>query len=86
MKSSIVEKYLPIMPEDYNLPNAILTECFKKYEKKVAFIEITFQPRQGGVNYMNWKRIINIGKDSLYYFYQIRRRMIQAEKEGEFVK
>ena len=63
------------MPNDFNLPNAILAACFKKYNDRVKYIEITFQPRQGGKNFMNPKRILKIGWQSIKNFYQLRKNL-----------
>lgn len=82
MKSELVNKYIKLMPDGFNLPNAILTECFVRYNEKVKFSEITFQPRQGGKNYMNWRRIFKIGQQSISNFAMIRRQMKQYENKG----
>ena len=42
MKSSVVKKYIGLMPDDFNLPNAILAACFSRYKEKVVYREITF--------------------------------------------
>jgi len=65
MKSKIVKKYLDRLPEDYNLPNIMLTTYFVYYKEKVKFMEISFKPRQGGVNSINIKKIIKIGLKAL---------------------
>ena len=75
MRSEVVDKYIGIMPEDFNLPNAILAACFSKYKEKVTYQEITFQPRQGGKNYMNMKRIFKIGFDSISNFMKIKSNL-----------
>lgn len=79
MKTELVKKYIGIMPDGFNLPNAILTECFAKYGENIVFKEITFQPRQGGKNYMNWRRIFRIGKESVRNFLSIRRKIKEFE-------
>ena len=73
MKSELVNKYLKVMPENYNLPNVILTTCFVKYKEKVRFVHVTFRPRQGGVNSINMKRIIGIGRNALRDFAKLNR-------------
>ena len=80
MRSTLVAKYINLMPDGFTLPNAILTECFVKYGEKVIFKEITFQPRQGGKNYMNWKRIFKIGKQSFSNFRMVKRNMKKYEQ------
>ena len=81
MKSSIVNKYVDIMPENFNLPNAILAACFSRYKEKVCYREITFQPRQGGKNYMNLKRIFKIGLDSIKNFSLIKKNLKIIEND-----
>lgn len=86
MKSSIVKKYLTLMPNNFNLPNAVLTACFSKYHEKVVYRVITFQPRQGGKNFMNVKRIIAIGAKSIRNFAEIRKRLKKFEKKSKLEK
>ena len=42
MKKELVEKYIAKMPEDFNLPNVMLTTYFAYFHEKVKFIEISF--------------------------------------------
>jgi len=79
MKSEIVSKYIGLMPEDFNLPNAILAACFSRYKEQVTYRVITFQPRQGGKNYMNIKRIFKIGMESIKNFAQIKKSLKEYE-------
>ena len=48
---------------------------FSKYHEKVCYRTVTFQPRQGGKNYMNVRRIFQIGMQSIRNFAEIRKRM-----------
>lgn len=80
MKSEIVSKYVGLMPDNFNLPNAILAACFSRYKERVIYKEITFQPRQGGKNYMNVRRIFKIGFDSIKNFAEIRQNLNDYEK------
>ena len=75
MRSGTVNKYIGLLPNDFNLPNAILAACFKKYNDRIYYIEITFQPRQGGKNFMNPRRILKIGWQSIKNFYQLRKNL-----------
>lgn len=65
MKTDIVEKYLYRLPKDYSLPNIMMTTYFSYYKEKHIFKEITFKPRQGGVNSINILKIVNIGWKAL---------------------
>lgn len=64
------------MPVDYNLPNVMLTTFGVYYNKKVKFIPITFEPRQGGKNSINIKKIVKIGWKSLKDFRTIRDQLL----------
>ena len=75
MKADIVNKYINLMPSNFNLPNAILAACFSRYKEKVTYRVVTFQPRQGGKNYMNVKRIFKIGRESISNFAQIKKNL-----------
>ena len=73
MKAGLVEKYINKMPKDYNLPNVMLTTYFSFFNEKVKFVEISFKPRQGGKNSINFKRIIKIGWKALGDFIKLRK-------------
>lgn len=75
MKTDVVKKYLYNMPEDYNLPNIMMTTYFAFYKEKMNFQEITFKPRTAGVNSVNIPRIIKIGWKALGDFHNLKKGM-----------
>lgn len=75
MTKEYLSEFLPKMPENYNLPNAMLTTFGVYYHKKIRFVPITFKQRQGGVNSINIKKIIRIGWQALKDFREIRRKL-----------
>lgn len=75
MKRELVEKYTKKMPEDFNLPNVMLTTYFAYFKEKVKFVEITFKPRQAGTNSINIKKIINIGWKALGNFRYLKKHI-----------
>ena len=75
MKRELVEKYLAKMPEDFNLPNVMLTTYFAYFKENIRFREITFKPRQGGVNSINIKKIIKIGWKALKDFRNLKKHI-----------
>ena len=81
MKCSLVQKYIKLMPDNFNLPNAVLVACFARYKETVVYRKITFQPRQGGKNYINVKRIFKIGAQSIRNFSQIKNNLKEFEKQ-----
>ena len=75
MRTNVLSEFLPKLPKDFNIPNIMLTTYFVYYRKRVKFIEISFKPRQGGVNSLNIKKIIKIGWNAIGDFYRLRRDM-----------
>ena len=75
MKRELVEKYLAKMPEDFNLPNVMLTTYFAYFKENIRFREITFKPRQGGVNSINIKKIVKIGWKALKDFRNLKKHI-----------
>lgn len=75
MKVSLVEKYLHELPEDYNLPNVMLTTYFSYYKENVTFKRISFKPRQGGKNSINLTKIVKIGCKALGDFHKLKKGM-----------
>lgn len=68
MNAKTVAKYIDRFEKDYNLPNIMLSTFFVYYRERVTFKEITFQPRQAGVNSINVKIIVLIGIKALKDF------------------
>lgn len=75
IKRDVLQKYIAKIPENFNLSNVMLTVLLIKNKEKVKFFPITFRPRQGGVNSINFKRIIRIGIQAVKDFRQIKRSL-----------
>ncbi len=75
MKAELVQKYIRRLPKNFNLPNIMFTTYFAYYHEKLLFKEISFKPRQAGVNTINVKKIVKIGWKAFWDFVQLRRRM-----------
>ena len=80
MKSDIVSKYIMKLPDDYNIPNIMLTTYFAHYKENMTFREISFKPRQGGTNSINIPKIVRIGWKAIGDFRRFRRNMKMEEK------
>ncbi len=76
MKRELLNRYIDRIPKDFFLTNVLLSVFFVKNHEKVIFHEITFRPRQGGVNSINLRRIIKIGVQAVRDFYKIRKTML----------
>ncbi|MGI6056080.1 MAG: glycosyltransferase family 2 protein [Bilifractor sp.] len=72
MTRAYLEEFLPKMPEDYNLPNVMLTTFGVFFRRRVKFVPISFRPRQGGTNSINVRKIVKIGRQALTDFKAIR--------------
>lgn len=75
MKKEILKKYINKMPQDFNLPNVMLTTYFVYYKEKILFSKVTFRPRQGGKNSIDIIKIIKIGCKALVDFGRLKRQM-----------
>lgn len=75
MKADELKKHLNIIPKNYNLPNVIISVIYKKKKLQVKYIPITFRPRQGGVNSINFKKIVHIGIQAVKDFRYLRKRL-----------
>ena len=73
MRGDLVRKYLHRMPEDFNLPNVMLTVYFAYFHEDITFQGITFKPRQGGKNSINIRKIIAIGMKAVSDFRMLRK-------------
>ncbi len=71
----ILKKYYPRIPEKFNLSNVMLTVLLIDGHERVKFVPITFRPRQGGENSINFKKIIKIGKQAVNDFIRIKKEM-----------
>lgn len=75
LKSDMVKKYIDRFPEDYKIPNIMLTAYFAYYKDKIAFREITFHPRLLGENKINVKSIIGHGMKAVGDFRRFKKEM-----------
>ena len=82
MRSDLLKKYLGKIPNEYGLPNVILTAFFVRFKEKILFKEIKFAPRKAGKNSINFKKIFNIGLRSLVDFWNFRKDMVKNEEVG----
>lgn len=75
MKGKVLEENIRLIPKNYNLSNVLLSVIYAKKKLGVKYIPITFRPRQGGVNSINMKKIIKIGKQAIKDFIAINKYM-----------
>ena len=83
MKASTLKANIHLVPQDFNLSNVIISVIYAKKQLKVKYFPITFRPRQGGVNSINLKKIVKIGKQAVKDFRSINAALAKADKEGK---
>ncbi|MDP4093075.1 MAG: glycosyltransferase family 2 protein [Bacillota bacterium] len=75
ISADTLERHINRIPKDFNLSNVMLTVSLIEANENVKFIPITFKPRQGGVNSINLKKIMKIGRQAVKDFRQIKKQM-----------
>ena len=70
-----LKRIIRFIPNNYHLSNIIQSVLFAKFKFKVNYVNITFKPRQGGVNSINFNKIFKIGVNSLKEFYAINKNI-----------
>ncbi len=80
LDAATLQKYIGLIPPNYNLSNVVLSVIFCKKKCRVTYLPITFRPRQGGVNSINFRRIIGIGYCAVKDFVRIAK-VISASYE-----
>ena len=83
LKREVLAKYYPMIPEHFNLSNVMLTVLLLEYKENVKFKQITFRPRQGGVNSINFKKITKIGIQAVKDFRRIRKTLKEKRKNDK---
>lgn len=73
MQIETLKENIKQVPENFNLSNVILSVIYAKKKQPVKYLPITFRPRQGGVNSINFKKIIKIGKQAVKDFRTINK-------------
>jgi glycosyltransferase involved in cell wall biosynthesis len=73
MSASTLKEIMPLIPENHNLANVLLTVFYYKSKKRVAYHQITFRPRQAGKNSINIQKIIKIGWAAVNSFGRLKK-------------
>ncbi|MDD3174637.1 MAG: glycosyltransferase family 2 protein, partial [Herbinix sp.] len=73
MKVATLKEQIKLVPENFNLSNVILSVIYAKKKLAVKYLPVTFRPRQGGVNSINMKKIMHIGKKAWNDFRKINQ-------------
>ena len=79
MHSDKLQKILNVIPQDFFLSNVAISAIAVKWNYRIGWYDITFKPRQGGLNSINMKRVFKIGWKALGDFKEINKR-VKAKK------
>ena len=74
MNAKKLKPILDIIPDDFFLSNVIISMLVVKRKEKHLWLPISFNPRQGGINSINLKRIFKIGYKAIADFYTIKQK------------
>ena len=83
MSAAMLKEQMKYIPENYNLPNVLISVICEKRKLKVKYLPITFRPRQGGVNSINLKKISKIGIQAIKDFTYINQVLGRVKGEGK---
>ncbi len=75
MRTDKLQPIMDVIPQDYFLCNVAISAIAVKWNYKIGWYKITFKPRQGGVNYINMKRIFKIGMKAVKDFKYINKSL-----------
>lgn len=75
MKTERLKAVLRIIPSDFFLCNVAISAIAVKWNERCKWYPISFKPRQGGVNSINFKRIMKIGWKAMGDFIIINKNL-----------
>lgn len=75
MNSDKLKPLLEITPKDFFLSNVMISVLVVHRRQNYVWLPITFRPRQGGVNSINFKRIVKIGIKAIKDFKEIKKKI-----------
>ncbi|WP_027183106.1 glycosyltransferase family 2 protein [Desulfovibrio inopinatus] len=77
MRHDVLRDALALVPPNHNLTNVMLSIVLSAQKRNIAWLPITFRPRQGGVNSINLRRISRIGLKAVQDFWAFRKTLRQ---------
>jgi glycosyltransferase involved in cell wall biosynthesis len=80
MSAESLKQCLAPIPDSFYLTNAVLAVVYQKGDYRIKSIPITFRPRQGGENSINFTKIFHIGRQAVADFAIINRRLGKGQQ------
>ena len=81
MSAPKLQAVISTIPSDFFLCNVAISAIATKWNYKIGWYNISFKPRQGGVNSINMKRIVKIGWKAIGDFREINNKLNTTHKE-----
>lgn len=75
MRGNTLRQVLRQVPEGFHLSNVLISVLYSKGPYRVKYLPITFRPRQGGVNSVNFRKIFRIGWQAWREFRRIEKSL-----------
>ena len=75
MRADKLRRVLDVIPPNFFLSNVAIAAIATKWNYRISWQEISFKPRQGGVNSINLKRIVKIGWKALKDFKELNKNI-----------
>lgn len=75
MRSDKLMTIMEVVPRDFFLSNVAIAAIATKWHYRIGWHDITFKPRQGGINSINMRRIIKIGWKALKDFRLLNNKL-----------
>lgn len=72
MKVERLRQYLPVIPDNYFLPNTLLSVMITKNKENVLWKEISFAPRTSGISSMPLIKVVKLGIILINKLYKMR--------------
>ena len=81
MRADKLQATMTVIPQDYGLCNVAISAIAAKWRYRIRFYEISFKPRQGGVNSINMRLIFRIGWKAIGDFQKINSNLRKATNQ-----
>ena len=75
MNTLKLQTILKVIPQDFFLCNVAISAIATKWKYNIGWYNITFRPRQGGTNSINFRRIVKIGWKAIGDFREINKNL-----------
>jgi dolichol-phosphate mannosyltransferase len=75
MNANRLKQILKLVPVNHFLSNVLISVLVIKRKELVSWKPITFKPRQGGINSINFKKIFKVGLNSVNDFIQFKNNL-----------